>query len=89
MNIPKTVEKLAGLKKRFNEHYEIISERYPELSARLRELDKVVTGFEDIIDDLIENAQANDLSKRETTRQAGQLIQKVIIELELKTFESL
>lgn len=89
MNIPETVSKLAKLKAKFNTHYEAISDDYPELTWRMRQLDQVVTGFEDIIDDLIENAEANDLSKRETTRKAGQLIQEVIIKLELKTFESL
>ena len=89
MNRSDVRTQLSQSKENFNAHYNYILKAYPELAWRMRKMDQAVTHFEDVIEFLLEENKENDLTLRETTREAGQLIQATIDRLDLNTYETL
>lgn len=64
MNLAESVSKVAILKNRFNREYDLIFEKDPALARRL---DESVSGFEDVIEELIEELKPYAITSTESS----------------------
>ncbi|AEI47643.1 hypothetical protein [Runella slithyformis] len=88
-NTAEMIQRLAAAKAIFNEHYNALYDLYPEIVWRLRQMDMQITVIEDQIDSLLAENTRLTATRRTPVPKAEEIVQAVLEQLDLKTYESL